>query len=312
MPGRFGPDSTRGRPCRHGHAHHSAAVLVAALRAASRPRRSRSRPRRLAASERRRTRSSRAEHRPRSSSSRASRLRSGARATRRARRRTLVVSNRGEADPHAALPRRPGTRDDDGGNNDDAGRRRSRRQRRRVDADGRRPASQVGNWPAGLYFARLEAAGRPDRLRAVRRPAARARREPGRGRAADAHVAGVQPPRRRPGRQAATPGTATGSDHTVRLGRPFLNRGVPYHFRRYDLPFLHWLARSGRDVDVLTDEDLDEASERRRARRRVRPDRLPRPPRVRDDARVRRRSSATATSAATSRSCRRTTSSGRS
>jgi hypothetical protein len=44
----------------------------------------------------------------------------------------------------------------------------------------------------------------------------------------------------------------------MRLGRPFLNRGVPYHFRRYDLPFLHWLSRSGRDVDVLTDEDLDE------------------------------------------------------
>ena len=30
-------------------------------------------------------------------------------------------------------------------------------------------------------------------------------------------------------------GTATGSRHTVRLGRPFLNRGVPYNFRRYDL-----------------------------------------------------------------------------
>ena len=29
---------------------------------------------------------------------------------------------------------------------------------------------------------------------------------------------------------------------TVRLGRPYLNRGVPYNFRRYDLPFLHWLA----------------------------------------------------------------------
>ena len=32
---------------------------------------------------------------------------------------------------------------------------------------------------------------------------------------------------------------------TVRLGRPFLNRGVPYHFRRYDLPFLHWLIANG-------------------------------------------------------------------
>ena len=27
--------------------------------------------------------------------------------------------------------------------------------------------------------------------------------------------------------------------------RPFLNRGVPYRFRHYDLPFLHWLATDG-------------------------------------------------------------------
>ena len=46
---------------------------------------------------------------------------------------------------------------------------------------------------------------------------------------------------------------------TARLGRPYLNRGVPYHFRRYDLPFLHWLARTNRDVDVLSDADLERA-----------------------------------------------------
>ena len=45
--------------------------------------------------------------------------------------------------------------------------------------------------------------------------------------------------------------------HTARLGRPFLNRGVPYNFRRYDLPFLHWLAWTGRQVDYLSDGDLD-------------------------------------------------------
>ena len=45
--------------------------------------------------------------------------------------------------------------------------------------------------------------------------------------------------------------------HSARLGRPFLNRGVPYNFRRYDLPFLHWLSWTGRDVDVLADADLD-------------------------------------------------------
>ena len=47
-------------------------------------------------------------------------------------------------------------------------------------------------------------------------------------------------------------------DHpTVRLGRPYLDRGVPPHFRRYDLPFLHWLAWTGKKVDYLSDSDLD-------------------------------------------------------
>jgi hypothetical protein len=45
--------------------------------------------------------------------------------------------------------------------------------------------------------------------------------------------------------------------HAVRLGRPFLNRGVPYHFRLYDLPFLRWLSSTGKKVDYLADSDLD-------------------------------------------------------
>ena len=52
---------------------------------------------------------------------------------------------------------------------------------------------------------------RPRGLRALRRPAPRARRQPRGGRPPDAHVAGLQPARRRRERQAATPGTATGS-----------------------------------------------------------------------------------------------------
>ena len=54
--------------------------------------------------------------------------------------------------------------------------------------------------------------------------------------------------------------------HTARLGRPFLNRGVPYNFRRYDLPFLHWLAWTGRQVDVLSDADLDSVPNARELR----------------------------------------------
>lgn len=53
---------------------------------------------------------------------------------------------------------------------------------------------------------------------------------------------------------------------TVRLARPFLNRGVPSDFRRYDLPFLEWLARTGRDVDVLAQADVEASSARELAR----------------------------------------------
>jgi len=48
-----------------------------------------------------------------------------------------------------------------------------------------------------------------------------------------------------------------GNGDVVHLFRPFLNRGVPYRFRHYDLPFLHWLARTGKPVDFLADADLD-------------------------------------------------------
>jgi len=115
----------------------------------------------------------------------------------------------------------------------------------------------VGDWPSGLYFARLQAAdGRMGFAPFVVRP-----RKLGASR-----VALVLPTltwqayNLRDDDLNGKPDSWYGdwNCHTVRLGRPFLNRGVPYHFRRYDLPFLHWLTRSGRTVDVLSDEDLDE------------------------------------------------------
>jgi hypothetical protein len=45
--------------------------------------------------------------------------------------------------------------------------------------------------------------------------------------------------------------------HTAHLYRPYLDRGVPYHFRSYDLPFLHWLAWNSKQVDFLSDGALD-------------------------------------------------------
>ena len=53
---------------------------------------------------------------------------------------------------------------------------------------------------------------------------------------------------------------AGGPRQTIELGRPFLRRGVPPFFRRYDLPFLRWLSANGYEVDVLTDDEVETAT----------------------------------------------------
>ena len=49
---------------------------------------------------------------------------------------------------------------------------------------------------------------------------------------------------------------------SVDLGRPFLDFGVPYRFRDWDLDFIAWLNRTGKQVDFLSDDDLDGVRER--------------------------------------------------
>jgi len=114
----------------------------------------------------------------------------------------------------------------------------------------------IGRWPTGLYFARLTAAG---------------------GRVGYAPFV-VPPQRLGLSRVAVVLPThtwqaynfrdddrdgygdtwyATSGHLTARLGRPFLNRGVPPHFRTYDLHFLHWLQQTGKRVDVLSQAELD-------------------------------------------------------
>jgi hypothetical protein len=46
----------------------------------------------------------------------------------------------------------------------------------------------------------------------------------------------------------------------VDLTRPFLNRGVPPHFRGYDRGFIRWLAHTGKHPDFLADDDLERLS----------------------------------------------------
>jgi hypothetical protein len=43
---------------------------------------------------------------------------------------------------------------------------------------------------------------------------------------------------------------------SVNLSRPYLHRGVPPHFRHYDLGFLRWLVLTGKSPDFLADDDL--------------------------------------------------------
>jgi hypothetical protein len=49
----------------------------------------------------------------------------------------------------------------------------------------------------------------------------------------------------------------TAKHHSVDLRRPFLDFGVPFRFHDWDLDFIAWLNRTGREVDVLSDDDLD-------------------------------------------------------
>jgi hypothetical protein len=118
---------------------------------------------------------------------------------------------------------------------------------------------RIGNWPSGLYFARLSAAdGRVGFAPFVVRPR----------RLGEHRVAVVLPTmtwqaynlRDDDGDGKGDTWYADWKKHTALLGRPYLNRGVPYNFRRYDLPFLQWLSRTGKDVDVLSDSDLEAAA----------------------------------------------------
>jgi hypothetical protein len=114
----------------------------------------------------------------------------------------------------------------------------------------------IGRWTSGLYFAKLTAPdGRIGFAPFVLRPR----------RLGESPVAVVMPTNTwqaynfedRDGDGVGDTWYAAWHRRTVRLARPYLERGVPPHFRRYDLPFLHWLAGSGHRVDFLSDADLE-------------------------------------------------------
>jgi hypothetical protein len=122
---------------------------------------------------------------------------------------------------------------------------------------------RVGDWPSGLYFVRLRAAdGRVGFAPFVVRPK----------RLGEHPVAVVLPTltwqaynlRDDDGDGTGDTWYARWTTRTARLARPFLNRGVPYNFRRYDLPFLRWLAQTARTVDVLAQADVEAVDDGRK------------------------------------------------
>jgi N,N-dimethylformamidase beta subunit-like, C-terminal len=59
----------------------------------------------------------------------------------------------------------------------------------------------------------------------------------------------------------------TGGHRSVDLERPFLDFGVPFRFRDWDLEFIAWLNQTGKRADFLSDDDIERVSGAELARR---------------------------------------------
>jgi hypothetical protein len=114
---------------------------------------------------------------------------------------------------------------------------------------------RLGNWPSGVYFARLTAPGR----RVGYAPFVLAPRTLGEHR-----IAVVLPTQTwqaynfRDDDGDGHPDTwyAGWKTHQARLIRAYLNRGAPPHWAHYDAPFVRWLVQTHRQVDYLSDAEL--------------------------------------------------------
>jgi len=115
---------------------------------------------------------------------------------------------------------------------------------------------RAGDWPSGLYFVRATAADgrvgyapfivRPRRLGTQRVAVVLATNTWAAYNFADADGDGW-----------GDSWYVSGRHRSVDLRRPFLDFGVPFRFRDWDLEFVAWLNRTGRSADFLSDDDLD-------------------------------------------------------
>ena len=121
---------------------------------------------------------------------------------------------------------------------------------------------EIGAWPSGLYFAKLTAPGRIGYAPFVVRPAQLGERR----------VAVVLPTRTWQAYNFRDDDGDGTERHLVRdaaakrrrgSARPFLNRGVPPHFRRYDLRIPPLAPRHGPRASTCSRKRISTASARR-------------------------------------------------
>ncbi|TMK65580.1 MAG: hypothetical protein E6G60_04680 [Actinobacteria bacterium] len=130
-----------------------------------------------------------------------------------------------------------------------------------VDWRGHRDASallrvvRAGDWPSGLYFLRATSSdGRIGYAPFIVRP-----RQLGTHRVAVVLATNTWAAYNFEDADGNGWGDSwyVGGRSRVALDRPFLDFGVPFRFHDWDLDFIAWLNRTGKQVDVLSDDDLD-------------------------------------------------------
>jgi N,N-dimethylformamidase beta subunit-like protein len=113
-----------------------------------------------------------------------------------------------------------------------------------------------GDWPSGLYFLRITAAdGRVGYAPLIVRP-----RLLGKHRVAVVLATQTWQAYNFADENGDGWGDSwyvSGRNRSVDLTRPFLDFGVPFRFSDWDLTFLTWLQQTGKQVDFLSDQDLD-------------------------------------------------------
>jgi hypothetical protein len=115
---------------------------------------------------------------------------------------------------------------------------------------------RAGDWPSGLYFVRATASdGRVGYAPFIVRP-----RQLGTQRVAVILATNTWAAYNfedADGNGWGDSWYVTARQHSVDLERPFLDFGVPFRFKDWDLQFIAWLNRTGHSVDFLSDDDLD-------------------------------------------------------